>query len=345
VLAKSGRRARVLWDPFQIIEEPKSCLQVMEEVHFDVTIMTRVKAVHTLQKAVWRNRRHKVTKDDLSRVKWWLGPFLEVQQSPEARLIEQEPVEDADPFDAAMSKAAVYQLRNRGITMLLYSIAKLTHAKGGWEELLDDVQVQELLQAAFTRTSEVIHKLDSQVRLGRMSPGVSAWNTRLTLATPQAVANALYAASLLPHPEGGLVAGLTLAVDNTAHKMDAQQLSNVLWALSRLGAALPDTALTAVRQLAKREANCADIAQATYALAKLDCVPIEQLKVRATLNCTLAMCNCVPHRSSRSAQHSPARSTPPAPATCPHCPSWNTQRPDLRALCSGACMRSCSKHL
>jgi hypothetical protein len=95
----------------------------------------------------------------------------------------------------------------------------------------------------------------------------------------QAISNALYALALLQCRTGPLIAGLTIAVDSTAPHMDAQQLSNVLWALARLDVALPDTLLLAIRELSSRQTNSQDISNSIWALAHLDCTPQKQLQV------------------------------------------------------------------
>ena len=78
-------------------------------------------------------------------------------------------------------------------------------------------------------------------------------------------------------------------------QMDAQQLSNTLWALARLEVALPDTVLTLARELADRQANSQDMGNAVWALAHLNCTSAEQLQVQysqlqlASLNCTVSV--------------------------------------------------------
>lgn len=96
----------------------------------------------------------------------------------------------------------------------------------------------------------------------------------------QAVSNSLYALALLQCRTGPLIAGLTVAVDSTALHMDAQQCSNVLWALAKLDVALPDTLLTVTRELATRQSNAQDIANSIWALGHLDCTPNKHMQVR-----------------------------------------------------------------
>lgn len=111
----------------------------------------------------------------------------------------------------------------------------------------------------------------------------------------QGVSNSLYALALLQCRADRLIASLTVAADGAAAQMDAQQLSNTLWALARLDVALPDTLLTLTRELADRQANSQDMGNAIWALAHLNCTSAEQLQVQysqlqlASLNCTVSV--------------------------------------------------------
>lgn len=95
----------------------------------------------------------------------------------------------------------------------------------------------------------------------------------------QGISNSLYALALLQSRTGPLIAGLTVAVDNTTPHMDTQHLATVLWSLARLDVALPDTLLTVTRELSIRQTNAQDIANSIWALAHLDCTPKQHLQV------------------------------------------------------------------
>lgn len=96
----------------------------------------------------------------------------------------------------------------------------------------------------------------------------------------QAVSNTLYAAAKLRLTDGRLVTGLTLAADRLAPHMDAQHLSNSLWALAELDVGLPDTVFALLRHLSDSQPNAVDISSALWALARLQCLPQADLQVR-----------------------------------------------------------------
>lgn len=99
----------------------------------------------------------------------------------------------------------------------------------------------------------------------------------------QGVANTLYAVAKLGSTDGRLITGLTLAVDRLAPHMDAQHLSNTLWALAALDVALPDTLAAVLAQLSERQSNAMDISAAIWALARLHCAPTADLQARVAV--------------------------------------------------------------
>jgi D-alanyl-D-alanine carboxypeptidase len=99
----------------------------------------------------------------------------------------------------------------------------------------------------------------------------------------QAISNTAYACAVLKRQHGGLLAGLTLAVERGTPLLSPQQLANTAWALAKLDVQMPETLEAIVQQLAEHHIgimNAQDIANVVWALARLDCVPKAHLQAR-----------------------------------------------------------------
>jgi hypothetical protein len=98
----------------------------------------------------------------------------------------------------------------------------------------------------------------------------------------QAISNSLYALAKLSRQHGRFIAGATLAIERRDYILSAQQCSNVLWALVKLDAAMPETFEVLIDTLVNEHIgvlNSQDISNTLWALARADCMPLKELVV------------------------------------------------------------------
>lgn len=98
----------------------------------------------------------------------------------------------------------------------------------------------------------------------------------------QGISNAAYACAVLGRQHGALLAGLSLAVERQRPLLSPQQLVNTAWAIAKLEAHLPETMASILNQLTHHHigsVNAQDTANMLWALARLDCVPRQDLLV------------------------------------------------------------------
>ena len=113
-----------------------------------------------------------------------------------------------------------------------------------------------------------------------------SWQNAACNADVQAIGNAAWACAVFRKQHGGLVAGLSLAIERGQPLLSPQQLVNTAWALAKLDVASPETLQAICKQLVQHHVgytNAQDIANLLWALARLDCVPQHELVVRLAI--------------------------------------------------------------